>query len=270
MKLARPVNDSTPNISQGFSFSHPGVDYAYLNGTDGYIAGDGIVIKVKNNETRQWLANTPSDPFKPAVGLRKLRTEDYGNYLMVDHGDGYVTLCAHAQPFSILVREGEKVKKGKKAFKIGTTGNSTGNHIHYEVRKNGINIDPASVLDSSFTGYFDPNSQQPQPQPTPVFIFTDQTKVPASLLNSQDYPVQEDQEVQQIRGKYGDLGRALKESASLRNQLADANTGNAIQASLVESLRKQLQAAQEASSIPLAKFSTPELLLELRRRFFGR
>ena len=66
----------------------------------------------------------------------------YGNYVVIDHGDGETTLYAHMS--SRAVSEGEMVTQGQVIGYVGTTGNSTGNHLHLEVRENGQRVDPES------------------------------------------------------------------------------------------------------------------------------
>lgn len=162
MNFARPINTQIPNVTTIFGPNHKGTDYGYPVGTPIYASADGKVVLVKSNETRQWIANTASDPYKPAQGTRALLTEDYGNFVKIDHGQGYETLYAHQKANSILVKVGDQVKKGQLIGFVGSTGNSTGNHVHWEVRKNGIVIDPLPLLDAAFSGYFDPRQQTPQ------------------------------------------------------------------------------------------------------------
>jgi hypothetical protein len=151
MRFVRPINDTTPNVTNAFGSNHKGTDYGYPDATPIYASESGKVVFVKNDETRQWLANTSSDPFPHP---RKLLTQDYGNFVKLDHGYSYETLYAHQKALSILVKEGDTVTKGQKIGEVGSTGNSTGNHLHWEIRKSGIVIDPAPLLDSDFTGYF--------------------------------------------------------------------------------------------------------------------
>ncbi len=62
----------------------------------------------------------------------------YGNYVVVDHGGGLATLYAHSS--KLLVSKGQHVERGQKIALVGTTGSSTGNHLHFEVRKNGVRV----------------------------------------------------------------------------------------------------------------------------------
>ncbi|MFH0749707.1 MAG: M23 family metallopeptidase [Candidatus Gottesmanbacteria bacterium] len=68
----------------------------------------------------------------------------YGEHVMIDHGNGISTLYGHLQ--SIYVKPGDKVTKGQIIGKMGSTGRSTGTHLHFEVRKNGVVVNPQSFL----------------------------------------------------------------------------------------------------------------------------
>ncbi len=68
----------------------------------------------------------------------------YGNTVVVDHGDGTRTLYAHAS--ELLVEEGQRVRRGEQIAKVGSTGRSTGPHLHFEVRRDGEAVDPAPLL----------------------------------------------------------------------------------------------------------------------------
>lgn len=70
----------------------------------------------------------------------------YGEYIVIDHHDGTMTLYAHMYPDSRRVFEGENVVQGQVIGTVGTTGNSTGNHLHFEVRINGRCVNPLPYL----------------------------------------------------------------------------------------------------------------------------
>ena len=63
----------------------------------------------------------------------------YGNYIVIDHQNGYETAYAHCN--AILVNQNQYVKKGEPIARVGSTGNSTGPHLHFEVRKNNKRLD---------------------------------------------------------------------------------------------------------------------------------
>ncbi|MDD6848612.1 MAG: peptidoglycan DD-metalloendopeptidase family protein [Oscillospiraceae bacterium] len=68
----------------------------------------------------------------------------YGNYVIIDHGNGYSTLYGHCS--SLAVRRGQVVAKGQTISYIGSTGDSTGPHLHFEVRKNGSRLNPLNYV----------------------------------------------------------------------------------------------------------------------------
>ena len=78
----------------------------------------------------------------------------YGNLVIVDHGDGLETRYAHAK--SVHVRPGDRVTQGSLLASVGSTGRSTGPHLHFEVRQDGTAVDPTPYLDGQGTN--DPQS----------------------------------------------------------------------------------------------------------------
>ncbi len=115
--FSRPC--TTGYVSCYFSSWHHGVDIATSYGTPICAADDGTVI------ISGWHSS-------------------YGNYVMIDHGNGYVTLYAHAS--ALNVEAGTKVTKGTKIAEVGSTGNSSGNHVHFEVRLNGAYTNPLNYI----------------------------------------------------------------------------------------------------------------------------
>lgn len=94
---------------------HSGVDFAARRGAKVYAVASGLVI---------WAE----------------RDGGYGNLVSIDHGDGYVTRYAHNR--DILVKVGDRVDKGDAIAHMGSTGHSTGPHVHFEVLQDGIKINP--------------------------------------------------------------------------------------------------------------------------------
>lgn len=68
----------------------------------------------------------------------------YGNYVVIDHGGGYQTTYAHCQSLTVAV--GQQVVQGETIAYVGTTGNSTGPHLHFEVQKDGESLDPVQLF----------------------------------------------------------------------------------------------------------------------------
>ena len=99
--------------------NHKGLDIASPRGTHIYAAQSGTVITSGYSSS-------------------------YGNHVIIDHGNGYTTLYAHASAKYVSV--GEYVEQGEMIAAVGSTGNSTGNHLHFEIRKNGTRVNPAPYL----------------------------------------------------------------------------------------------------------------------------
>lgn len=69
----------------------------------------------------------------------------YGNFLVIDHGGGLETVYCHCQ--SVLAKEGTHIRGGERVALVGSTGISTGNHLHFELRLNGKSADPLTAFD---------------------------------------------------------------------------------------------------------------------------
>jgi len=123
MPLGKPVEGSISSRfgtrvdpMNGKKSTHEGVDIRGRRGDKIRATADGVVIKAFKNG-------------------------GYGNYLEIDHGNGYVTAFAHMQKY--LVKKGDKVKRGQVVGKVGSSGRSTGPHLHYEIllQKKPVNPD---------------------------------------------------------------------------------------------------------------------------------
>ncbi len=104
---------------------HKGIDFAAPIGTPIHAPGDGTVLSACNSKN------------------------GYGNEVIIDHGFGYKTVYGHL--YKILVKKGEKVKRGEVIGEIGSTGLSTGPHLHYEVRFHNKPINPAGFFVNDLT-----------------------------------------------------------------------------------------------------------------------
>ena len=87
-------------------------------------------------------------PFVAADGGTVIWSGDdgggYGNYVMIDHGNGYITVYGHAS--ELACSTGDYVSQGQTIGYIGSTGNSTGPHLHFEIRLNGDYQDPLGYV----------------------------------------------------------------------------------------------------------------------------
>ena len=112
-------NSVSSHFGPRWGRTHGGIDIAGYNiyGKDIVAARAGTIITVTYN----W---------------------SLGNYVMINHGDGYVTLYAHMSAFVSTTQVGRYVKQGEVIGKIGSTGDSTGPHLHFEIRINGTKVDP--------------------------------------------------------------------------------------------------------------------------------
>lgn len=104
----------------GYNKLHKGMDFAASTGTPIYAAGDGVV---------EYAA----------------RKGSYGNYIRIRHNSKLKTAYAHMNKFKKGVSQGKSVKQGDVIGYVGTTGRSTGPHLHYEVLVNGTQVNPRSV-----------------------------------------------------------------------------------------------------------------------------
>lgn len=126
----RPVNTgwlSSPYGNRADPFTgkrawHAGIDFSALAGSDVLATAAGVITTVE-------------------------RKAGYGIFVEVSHGGGYTTRYGHNQ--AVLVKKGDLVKKGQVIAKVGSTGRSTGPHVHYEITRNGKRVNPWRYLKES-------------------------------------------------------------------------------------------------------------------------
>lgn len=134
--LAWPVPSSygvTSEFGYRWGTNHNGIDIAGSSGATITAAEGGTVILVSSGCTH----NYPKDGSCGCGG-------GYGNYVLIDHGNGISTLYGHCT--SVFVSSGQYVSRGESIASVGTTGFSTGNHCHFEVRVNGSATNPRNYL----------------------------------------------------------------------------------------------------------------------------
>lgn len=110
---------SSPWESESGNEMHPGLDIANSMDTPIVATADGVVVQ------SGWAGG-------------------YGNLVQIDHGNGMASLYGHNARLAVNV--GDKVKKGQVISYMGSTGRSTGPHVHYEIRVNGSPVDPISFM----------------------------------------------------------------------------------------------------------------------------
>ena len=109
---------------------HKGMDFSANRGTPIYATGDGVVKRADNKST------------------------GYGNHIRINHGFGYVSLYAHLSKYN--VKRGQKIERGDIIGFVGNTGRSVAPHLHYEILKDGVKINPLNFyLDDLSPAEFD-------------------------------------------------------------------------------------------------------------------
>ena len=141
--LTKPVKTGRLTSGHGFRISrngkvrryHNGIDYAAPVGTPVYAAGEGIVEL-------------------------HYRSKSYGNYIRIRHDNGFSTAYAHLHSFSEGLLKGNKVERGEVIGYVGSTGRSTGPHLHFEVIYKGKSLNPLLQQPSTeqASGFQKPNS----------------------------------------------------------------------------------------------------------------
>lgn len=128
-------NKNLKRVASGFGYRidplykdfrlHPGLDFSAPTGTPIYATSDGVVQTAGFN------------------------TDGYGNKVVINHGYGFQTLYAHM--VRVKAKVGQSVKRGEVIGYVGSTGKSTGSHLHYEVIKRGAKVDPVYYFFNDLT-----------------------------------------------------------------------------------------------------------------------
>ena len=132
----QPVNSSAlRRMASGYGYRidpftkarrmHFGMDFSAPRGTEIYATGDGTVTRADS------------------------RAAGFGKHVRIDHGFGYVTIYAHLESF--IVVKGDKVKRGEIIGYVGSTGRSVAPHLHYEIVKDGVKINPINFYSGSLS-----------------------------------------------------------------------------------------------------------------------
>jgi murein DD-endopeptidase MepM/ murein hydrolase activator NlpD len=108
-------------------YEHPGVDITMPRGTSVIASSSGTVRQVKRSNLQA----------------------GYGNYIEIDHGHGFVTRYAHLE--EIKVKLYERVAKGSVVGTVGSSGGSIAPHLHYEILRDGRNVDPVTYMIEGLT-----------------------------------------------------------------------------------------------------------------------
>jgi murein DD-endopeptidase MepM/ murein hydrolase activator NlpD len=126
--LKTPINGARISSSYGYrrhpvlgySKLHKGIDFAAPRGTPVYASGNGVIERAN-------------------------RFSSYGNYIRLKHNATYASAYAHLKAFAKGIVPGKRVKQGQVIGYVGTTGRSTGPHLHYEILKYGAQVNPSTV-----------------------------------------------------------------------------------------------------------------------------
>ncbi len=140
-------NNNITNNPSASGYIRPIVGYGITCGWMGYANHTGVDFSGAGISGKPILA-AKSGTVVTSTALKNSNGtyRSYGEYIVINHHDGTMTLYAHGAPGSRLVSVGQKVSQGQQIMSVGTTGNSTGYHLHFEVRVNGVPVNPAPYL----------------------------------------------------------------------------------------------------------------------------
>lgn len=138
---------ATKRTYDGGMFAWPAPSYTRISDDYGYRIHPTLNVKKFHNGVD--MAAPGGSPILAAYNgtvVSAAYSSTMGNYIMIDHGDNLYTIYMHAS--ALYVSKGQEVVKGQKIAAVGTTGRSTGNHLHFSVRLNGSYVSPWNYLSS--------------------------------------------------------------------------------------------------------------------------
>ena len=149
-EAASSGSSNVSNIANNPSASgyiRPVVGYSITCGWMGYSGHTGVDFSGSGISGKPVLAAKAGTVVtSTALRYSNGNYRSYGEYIVINHHDGTMTLYAHGAPGSRLVSAGQSVSQGQQIMSVGTTGNSTGYHLHFEVRINGRPVNPSPYL----------------------------------------------------------------------------------------------------------------------------
>ena len=149
-KASNYASPSASNYSSGVSSSKVSLGIGLIKPVSGVITSRfGSMDSIRSHAHSGLDISAPrGTPIKAAAAGTVTYSgscgDGYGNYVVISHGNGVKTLYAHCS--QLLVKKGQTVAQGEVIAKVGSTGNSSGNHLHLEVRKNGVTYNPQNYV----------------------------------------------------------------------------------------------------------------------------
>jgi len=144
------ASPTSSNYTSGASYAKVDIGVTLIKPVSGIITSRfGNRESIRNNSHKGLDISAPRGTIiKAAAGGTVTYSgncgDGFGNYVIISHGNGVQTLYAHCS--QLLVKKGQTVTQGEAIAKVGSTGRSTGNHLHFEVRKNGITYNPQNYV----------------------------------------------------------------------------------------------------------------------------
>lgn len=132
------VNEAIKRVTQNYGNGHTGIDIGWRKNEEDnkvFAHSKGIVVASVDGKNKN-------------PGSRGMAS--YGNYVDIDHGNGFKTRYAHLRKNTVFVKVGDQVNENTQIGIIGESGNVTGRHLHFEVTQNNVRINPTPFLDKPF------------------------------------------------------------------------------------------------------------------------